>query len=182
MCGHLSKNDPKVLSEACIHVFPCVFSHTGGGGEDAKIPWIDVFLFGCGNLHEILSAGGQIPQSYYLSRLISGWYCSWRNFSMCSYCFSDFMQRLSCCFNKNNMIILVSAVKEKGRFRKLNRNPCRYSLHRGLTQSPGPYQQGREQWHLRWFCLSQMIRPRLFYLKLVETVYVSDEGSQTMPW
>lgn len=61
------------------------------------------------------------------------------------------MQLLPCCFNRNKMIVLVNVVKEKGRFGKRHWKPCRYSPQQGLTQSPGPYQQGSVQWHLRWF-------------------------------
>lgn len=84
MYGHLSKNGPQSFIRRLYYaLFSFVFSHMGK--KAAKIHWIDVFLFGCGNWCEILSTGSQIPQSYYLSRLVSGWYCSWRNFSICSY-------------------------------------------------------------------------------------------------
>lgn len=44
----------------------------------AKIPQIDLYLLDFGNLHDILSAGRQIPQSYYLSGCVSGWYAPGR--------------------------------------------------------------------------------------------------------
>lgn len=91
MCGHLSKNDLQNFIEDCILFFPLYFhiwcKGWECGGETAKIPWIDVFSLGCGKLDEILSTDSQIPQSYYLSGLVSGWYCFWKNFSMSSYHF-----------------------------------------------------------------------------------------------
>lgn len=51
--------------------FPCIFAYREK--IVTKIPQIYLFLLDFGNLHDILSTGRQIPQSYYLSGCVSGW-------------------------------------------------------------------------------------------------------------
>lgn len=143
MYGHLSKNDPPNFIRKLYYIlFSSVFSHIQGVGKGCNnaLDWcISARLW---KLTWNIINRQEIPQSYYLAGPVSGWYCFWKNFSKPRYHLQICMQLLSCCFNRNRTIILVSVCERKGRLQKTQLSFLKLRYPAGLD-SHVPSREGR---------------------------------------